>query len=254
MHPRYYDIAFDVRQTARECDFMVWCAEKLGKHPVRRALEVAAGPGFHALEFARRGIATTAIDIEPAMVKWLREKARASSDARQLEVLQADMRGFEIAAPVDLACTLFASFCYLLTHDDLVAHFNAMHRALADGGVYVIELQHPRRFLRNEITTQDDWSMERDGIRVHTRWDMDKAVPDPLTQIMDVRSEFEVLEGGRRHKVKSRGRQRLFFAQEIVALTQGRFRALDWFGAMDRKVRFDYGKKAWRMVCVLQRV
>lgn len=253
-HPRLYDIAFDVRDTARECDFMAWCVEKLGKRPLRRALELAAGPGYHALEYASRGVQTVALDIEPAMVRWLREKAREWSATPSLEVVEADMRSFALSEPVDLAYILFGSFCYLLTHDDARAHIESVYGALSDGGVYVIELPHPRKFLRGEAVTQDEWTRERDGLRVTTHWDIGGAVPDPLTQIMDVRSEFDVEERGHRRKVRSRGQQRVFFAQELLALVHGRFRVLAWFGAMDRKVRFDYARKAWRMVPVLQKL
>ncbi len=82
---------------------------------------------------------------------------------------------------------------------------------------------------------------------------IDGAVPDPLTQLMDVRSEYVVTEGGHTKKIRTKGRQRLVFAQEIVALARGMFDIVAWFGAMDRRVGFDYSKKAWRMVPVLRK-
>lgn len=250
LNPVYYDIAFDVRETARECDFLRGCLEKRGGGKLRAALELAAGPGYHALEYARRGVLSLALDIEPAMVAYLREKGRGTG----LQVIEGDMRRFTIEAPVDLAYTLFGSFCYLLTNEDVRAHFSAVHEALSPGGVYVVELPHPRRFLRGDPTTVDVWTMERDGISVTTRWDVDHAVPDPLTHWMDVKSEYEVVENGRRTRIRSRGRQRIFFAQEILALSDGLFKAIDWYGAMDKKVPFDYARKAWRMVPVLQKI
>lgn len=260
LDPRVYDIAFDVRDTSRECDFMAWCVEKLARRRLASALELGAGPGYHALEYAGRGLRSWALDLEPAMVAYLREKAAAvprtrvrPQGAASLEVFAGDMRSWRADPPVDLAYTLFGSFCYLLTQDDARAHFAAVHASLAPGGVYVIELPHPRRFLRGDVTTQDEWVRERDGLRVHTRWDLDRAAPDPITHVMDVRSEFVVDEGGRRRKVRTRGRQRVWFAPEIASLAAPEFRILGWFGAMDRKVPYDYARKAWRMVPVLQR-
>lgn len=253
LHPQYYDVAFDVRETARECDFMAWCVEKLGKRRLTSALELGAGPGYHALEYARRGLRAVALDLEPAMAAWLRQKAARDPKTSALQVVEGDMRAYRAEPPVDLAYTLFGTFCYLLTHDDARRHFEAVHQSLAPGGVYVVELPHPRRFLRGDTTTQDEWMCERGGVRVHTRWDIDRAVPDPVTHVMDVRSQFDVEEGGRKSRVRTRGRQRLWFAPEIAALVDGPFKILDWFGAMDKKVPYDYGRKAWRMVCVLQR-
>jgi SAM-dependent methyltransferase len=223
--------------------------EKLAKRRLSSAIELAAGPGYHAVEYARRGLRSLALDVEPAMVSYLRERAPDT-----LEVLQGDMRSFRLETTVDLAYTLFGSFCYLLTNDDVRAHFEAVWHALGEGGIYVIEIPHPRKWLHHDVTTQDQWTRERDGVRVTTRWDIDQAVPDPLTQCMEVRSEFEVVENGRRSKVRTRGRQRAFFAQEVLALAAGRFRVLGWYGAMDRKVPFDYARKAWRMVPVLQKI
>lgn len=253
LNPLYYDIAFDVRDTGRECEFMEFLVHEHAKRRAASVLELAAGPGYHALWFARRGLRSVALDLELAMVDHLHVKARAQGTP--LEVIQADMRSFKLEEPVDLACNLFASFCYLLDHEDVLANLAAVHAALAPGGLYVIELPHPRKYLRHDVVTKDDWVMERDGVRVHTRWDIDQAVPDPLTQILDVRSECEVTEGGRKRKIKSRGRQRLFFAQELKLLAEcrGLFKVVAWYGAMDRKVPFSYAKQAWRMVGVLQR-
>ena len=251
--PLAYDIAFDVRDTGRECDFMLAVAQRLLGRPVRSALELASGPGYHALELARRDLRSVALDIEPAMVAWLEGKARARG--LQVDVRRGDMRTFELEPPVDLAFNLFGSFGYLLTNEDIRAHLEAVHRALEPKGVYVLELQHPRRYLRHDQVTQDQWTRERDGVRVTTRWDIDASVPDPLTQVADIRSEFEVIENGRRRRIRTRGRQRVLFAQELCALVEagGHFRVAEWFGAMDRKIRFDYSRSAWRMVAILQR-
>lgn len=252
LHPLYYDIAFDVRDTARECAFMAACRQQYSGRKPASVVELAAGPGYHALWYAAHGVESYAVDLEPAMVEFLREKAQARG--LTLHALRADMRSFTLPRPVDLACVLFASFCYLLTPEDMAANLRAVHAALAPGGIYVIELPHPRRYLRHDVVTKDDWVKERDGVRVRTRWDVDAAVPDPLTQIMDVRSEFIVEERGRTRKVRSRGRQRVVFAPELRLLAEAAgFETAGWYGAMDRKVPFNYAKQAWRMVAVLRK-
>lgn len=252
-NPLYYDIAFDVRDTVKECDFMVGLAQRLLGRPARSALELASGPGYHALEFARKGLRSVALDIEAAMVGFLEVKAQARH--LQVEVIHADMRDFALSAPVDLACMLFGSFGYLLSREDILANLEAVHRALEPRGLYVLELQHPRRYLRHDTVTRDEWTQERDGVTVTTRWDIDHSAPDPLTQVAEIRSEFEVVENGRRRRIRTRGRQRVMFAQELCALAEdsARFRVVEWFGAMDRKIRFDYARSAWRMVAVLQK-
>jgi len=253
LDPLAYDIAFDVRDVPHECDFMAWCVQHLAGRRLAAAVELGSGPGYHALRYAERGVRSAAIDIEPAMVEYLAAKARARG--LDVDVRQADMRSFALDAPVDLAYVLFGSFGYLLTHGDIRENFAAVHAALAPGGLYLLELPHPRRYLRGDHTTQDEWTRERDGVRVTTRWDLDHAIPDPLTQVMDVRSEFLVTAGGRTRRLRTRGRQRAIFAPELVALAEGerRFRVVAWFGAMSRRIPFNYARQSWRMVAVLQK-
>ena len=67
---RYYDIAFAYRDFAEECEFLTRAATPhLGRMP-ESVLELAAGPANHAIELARRGLAATALDREPAMVQY----------------------------------------------------------------------------------------------------------------------------------------------------------------------------------------
>jgi len=253
-HPLWYDIAFDVRPVKQECAFMRDRFERLAKRKLASAVELASGPGYHALEFSRMRIRSLAVDLEAAMVEYLREKAERQETL--VEVLQGDMRDFTLPYPVDLAYTLFGSFNYLLTNQDILNHFRAVYQNLAPAGIYIVELPHPRRFLRGESVTQDTWTERRGDIEVTTRWDVDRATPDALTQVCEIRSEFEVRTRGKRRVLRTRGRQRVLFAQEIRSLaeTQGLFTVREWYGSMDSKIHFDYSKKSWRMVAVLQKL
>src|SRR3984957_9735942 len=62
--------------------------------PPRSVLELAAGPAEHARELARRGLAATALDLNPAMCARAGELAKAAGVS--LSVVEADMRDFAI--------------------------------------------------------------------------------------------------------------------------------------------------------------
>ncbi len=72
--------------TRQEVDFLV---ETLGLEPGMRVLDVGCGPGRHAHELGRRGIAVHGVDISQRFIDLAREGAPAAvtferSDARQL--------------------------------------------------------------------------------------------------------------------------------------------------------------------------
>ena len=92
--PALYELAFSYRDVASEIDVLeAWYERRVGRPP-RRVLEVAAGPGAHALEFARRGAAVTALDASPTMCEHARRGA--AREGLAVEVVEADMVSFRI--------------------------------------------------------------------------------------------------------------------------------------------------------------
>src|SRR6185437_2679519 len=102
----------------------------------RDVLELAAGPAEHAREFARRGVAATALDLSPAMCAYARERGKGLP----LEVVQADMRAFALGRRFDLVITMLDSTAHLMTLDDLVAYLGRVRDHIAGGGLAVIEM------------------------------------------------------------------------------------------------------------------
>lgn len=97
-------------------------------------LEIAPGPGYFALEMARRGARVTGLDISPTMVEIATARAREAGldvdfrhgDATQLPFADAS---FDL-----IVCqAAFKNFLHPLEA------LNEMHRALRSGGLAVIE-------------------------------------------------------------------------------------------------------------------
>jgi SAM-dependent methyltransferase len=98
-----------------------------------RALDVAGGPGRHALWLARRGLDVTLADVSDVALARAAEAARAEGLA--LRTVRADLEGGALpAGPWDVVlCTYFL-------HRPLYAAFAA---ALAPGGLLAVA--HPTR-------------------------------------------------------------------------------------------------------------
>lgn len=247
----YYDVAFSYRDVPAEVNFFLACADRWGVS-VRRALELASGPGEHVRELARRGIAGVALDLSAPMVELCVEKARQGK--LPVEGMIADMRAFALRAPVDLALNLLTSISYLLEPSDLRAHFQAVHGALAPGGLYVIENNHPRDFWSGEHFRPSTWTMSEGDLTVEATWHANAPRVDWVRQRYEVEARYVACERGERVELSDRAWLRMTLPSELQAYGEAAgFELRELFGALDRAQPLDDGPGAWRTVAVLQK-
>ena len=250
---RCYDVAFSFRDVAAECDTLAALVQRHGVEPLGRVLELAAGPASHAREFARRGVRATALDASPAMCDYALAQARLQDLA--LDVACADMRDFSLPGSVDLALLLMDSACYLLDNDSVLRHLHCVARHLGPGGLYVLEMAHPRDAFRLGSSTEAGWTSECDGLRVDTTWGMPGDVFDPIQQVdaVTVHMAWSGPEGN--GEMTETAHQRRFTANEFDALVRanGEFEVVQYLGSLAHPVPFDNSEAAWRMVPVLRR-
>ncbi|HEY5173330.1 MAG TPA: class I SAM-dependent methyltransferase [Acidimicrobiia bacterium] len=114
--------------TVQEIDFLV---EALELRPGMRVLDAGCGPGRHALELARRGIAVVGVDTSPDFLAL----ARAAAGELPVEFHQLDVRELDYAEMFDaVVCLCQGGFGLLGGADgelDVVARFAT---ALRPGG------------------------------------------------------------------------------------------------------------------------
>jgi SAM-dependent methyltransferase len=217
-------------------------------------LELAAGPAEHARELARYGIAATALDLNPAMCAWARDRAAGNGD--RLDVVQADMRDFGIPRTFDLAITMLNSLCHLMTLDDMVAHLTAVGRHLADGGLYIAELAHPADSLSSQPRTSSEWTSEVSGGVVTVRWGGGRDVIDPVTQVTDEHVSVTYRKTGEATRtVTDVVPNRFWTATELDAAIRlaGGFTIAARYGDFDGDISLG-APSAWRMILVLRRI
>jgi SAM-dependent methyltransferase len=190
--PELYELACAYRDIPAEVSALQsWCATHLtggaGTAGVRSVLELAAGPGEHVRELARRGLRATALDWSPAMCAYAAGQAKAAGVT--LDVVEADMRDFRVAGPdgarvlFDVAVTMLNSACHLFTLDDLVRHLTAVRAHLVPGGLYIVELAHPADFFAPEPRTSSKWTVDAPGVHADVHWGGRGDRIDPLTQV-----------------------------------------------------------------------
>lgn len=252
--PELYEIAFDFRDVPAECGALLEIARRYSPHPPQGFIELAAGPAAHAREMAARGLRAVAVDLTPEMVDLGRRIAQEASV--DIEYVEADMAAFVLARPVDLAAILMDSLTVLLDNDAVLAHLRCVADALVPGGIYVLEMGHPRDTFGVGSSSESDWVMKRDGTTVHTIWGRDDDPFDPITQITDVTVTVRWRRGEEQGEITEIAQERCFVPNEFRALVaaSGRFEIVAELGALDPDLPVDNERASWRFVPVLRRL
>lgn len=129
-------------RTRRDVAFFVEAAAMAG-NPV---LEVGCGTGRILIPAARAGAEITGLDLSPQLLDICRENvlSEPAGVRSRIQLIQADMRSFDIPARFRLAMLPFRVFNHMLTIDDQLACLTAVHRHLVRGALLILDIHNPR--------------------------------------------------------------------------------------------------------------
>jgi SAM-dependent methyltransferase len=108
-------------------------------------LELGAGTGRVTLKLAQDGIAVHALDSHAGMLAALRQKVATESDVvrGRIEIVDADMRTFELRERFALVIAPFRALLHNLTEDDHRACFRRVRSHLLPHGRFAFNVFHP---------------------------------------------------------------------------------------------------------------
>jgi SAM-dependent methyltransferase len=247
----YYDIALQ-RPVATEVDFVQAVFQKHTGRELTSLLEIACGPAYHSVLAAQRGIRAVGLDLMWEMIEFARQRAAAANV--QLETVVADMRDFDIAAPVDMAICTFDAIDVLTRNEDILQHLQSVGRNLVDGGLYLIQISHPHDST-SAVYGRFSYSGERDGVHVHIDWAVNQPKFDPVTAVTRVEIEIHVTENGATTTIYDSAEERLTSPQEITLLAQlsGMFKVIAWYGDFNLEQPLDNSPGAKYAIAILQK-
>ncbi len=129
-----YDKQEFVRGTSGEVDFIV---KELKYDRSSRVLDIGCGTGRHSIELARRGYATTGVDLSGSMLAMARLKAQEAGV--QVTFIQADARSLQFRNDFDLVMMLCEGAFPLMESDEMnyMILQSAAH-ALRDDGKLIL--------------------------------------------------------------------------------------------------------------------
>lgn len=250
---QYYDIVFN-RDVSGEVDFIINVFKQFhaGQTPTS-LLDLACGPGYHARDFARRGLHAIGLDLRMEMLALAEESA--VQERVHVDWIAADMRHLKLENPVDVAINVFDGIDCLLTNDDLIAHLNAIADNLTEDGLYLVDVTHPR-FAALGHYAPFHYSGTRDGVAVDISWRGNTSYIDPLTSIASTEVEMRIQENGSEQCLVDTAQERFLTAQELTLLARcsGRLTPVAWYGDYDLNQPFDNSPGAIRMIAIFQKV
>lgn len=250
---KYYDIAFRFKNVGEENQTILDLYRRYGGKEAKSFLDIAAGPATNAIEMAQRGLQSFALDYSQAMVRYGLDKAlKVGVD---LNYRQGDMRKFSLETAVDLAAIFMDSTSYLITNQDVLDHLSSVVDNLNSGGIYILEMSHPRDVFQVGRSSSTRWTEIEGDIEVQVQWGEDSDVFDPIKQTTKVTAKLQFQSPEGSGEVVEKSEQRCFTFHEIDALVRasGRFDFIDVVGSLKPGVPFSNTQDCWRMVPVLRK-
>lgn len=219
--PLYYEIAFSFMDPKEQIDNFEKLIKKFSKIKVKRFLDIACGTSLQLREIARRDYEAVGLDSSPEMLAYLQQKAK--EEGVEIETVQADMCSFRLKKKADFAFIMMGSLD-VESNERFLSHLDSVASSLKRGGLY---------FIQNKIldweSGVDSWTMETDGIKVKTTFEM--SFKDILNQIYTEKMTLEVNDKGEVKKFVQEEDLKFIFPQEFKLLIKinGKFEFLGWW-------------------------
>lgn len=134
----YYDLT--QRGLAGDVDFYVDLARQAGG----KVLDLACGTGRISMPMAQAGLDVTGLDLSLDMLEKAKKKAEEQGIGDGLQLLQGDMRNFDLGQTFSLIMIPFRSFLHLLHIHEQMKALTCIRKHLAPGGKFVMNVFVPK--------------------------------------------------------------------------------------------------------------
>ena len=227
-HPKYYEIAFGFRDLVKEVDFFEAAFKVFSRSKGKRVLELASGTSPYLGEWHRRGYQYTGLDTSREMIRFV--KARARAEHIPVRLVCGNMNHFSFGrARFDAAYILLGSL-YAVSNEEFFKHLDSVSNSLRKGGLYLLDGVVWFNLLQDNT---QNWTMIRDGIRVHASFRA--RLLDPVLQTFREDLVLTVNDRGTRKRLESNTSRKFFFPQEFRSIVSyhGTFELMGWFDNFD---------------------
>ncbi len=153
----FYDHSVPYRNR-KDVDFFV----EIAREANGSVLEVGCGTGRVLIPTARAGVEIVGFDASASMLSLCREKLSQEPEEVQAraEILQADMREFDLGREFALVTTPFRPFQHLTAVKDQMASLACVHRHLVNGGRFILDIFNPDLSRLTDEKYLNEWEEE----------------------------------------------------------------------------------------------
>jgi SAM-dependent methyltransferase len=198
-------------------------------------LDMACGPGRHAIELAKRDFKVTGVDRSPFLLSKAKERAEAAKV--EVEWVEEDMRSFQRPGAFDLAINMYTAFGYFDDKSEDLRVLKQLHGSLVTGGALVIDVVGKEWLARHFEPTSS--TKHEDGSLMINR----REIFDDWTRI---RNEWILLRGGDVQTFEFH--HTVYSGQELRdRLEDAGFESVRLYGDLDGN---PYGPDAKRLIAV----
>lgn len=195
-------------------------------------LELGAGTGRLTLALAGSGHQVVAVESQREMIDAARRRINEEGLSERVELVHADMRGYELERRFPLVVAPFNTLMHLYTLDDQDQALRGVRRHLRQGGAFACDLFVPRFEQLDVLRRVPEWRQVggEDGelfvVQEH----------DPVRQLIVSNYRLDLLASdGTVRRLRATLRQRYFTRFELErALRQAGFGRIRTFGDFER--------------------
>lgn len=142
-----YDLLMDDFDYPAWADYYIGLLESAGCR-AQNICECACGTGSLSVEFAKRGMKVTGVDISREMLEQAAEKAR--QNGVRIQLVCQDMCSLQLPRPVDAVLCTCDGVNYLTSDKRALTFFEKAYSQLRPGGVLAFDISSPHK-LRNVL-------------------------------------------------------------------------------------------------------
>ena len=252
--PELHEMTYGYRDYEAEVTFLEFCWQEFTKAESNRVLDIGCGTGVHMRQFLLRGYECDGIDIDEKMLDYAR--ARFAEEGLAFNAMLTDVRNFEVKQKYGLAINMLASVNYVTKNEDFLAQMRSVRRALEPGGIYLIEMFHPREFGFPSDSPYNAWEIFEEDYSLECELHVNASPLDPITQCQRSTLRIEITRGDQVEEHEIERNQRVYLYQELQALVccAGGFEIVACYGGFNPDRKLDDSKRSWRMIPVLRRL
>jgi hypothetical protein len=188
------------------------------------------------------------------MIRLARQ--RSQQECVAVEWLIGDIRRFTLRDPVDLTfCSLDGIDC-LLTDAEVIEHLGVVARNLTPGGLYVIELSHPRDCSVDHYA-DSRYAGTRDGCSVVIDYGTNRPLEanHDMGKVVNVEVTMRVRRNGQERVFVDQALERLLTLDDITELVRqsATLELCALYGDFHIGQPFDAGPSSRRLIVVLRK-